>query len=37
MACRSTGWALISSASVQESQDMAMIAHSATLDSWNGL
>jgi pyruvate-ferredoxin/flavodoxin oxidoreductase len=33
MACRSTGWALISSASVQESQDIAMIAHSATLEA----
>lgn len=33
MACRSTGWALISSASVQESQDMALIAHSATLEA----
>jgi len=33
MACRSTGWAMISSASVQESQDMAMIAHSATLEA----
>jgi pyruvate-ferredoxin/flavodoxin oxidoreductase len=33
MACRSTGWAMLSSASVQESQDMAMIAHSATLEA----
>jgi pyruvate-ferredoxin/flavodoxin oxidoreductase len=31
MACRSTGWAMLSSASVQESQDMALIAHAATL------
>ncbi len=33
MACRSTGWAMLSSASVQESQDMAMVAHSATLEA----
>ena len=33
MACRSTGWGLISSASVQEAQDMALIAHSATLEA----
>ena len=33
MACRSTGWAMLSSASVQESQDMALIAHSATLEA----
>ena len=33
MACRSTGWALLSSASVQEAQDMALIAHSATLEA----
>lgn len=31
MAVRSTGFALLNSASVQEAQDMAMIAHSATL------
>jgi pyruvate-ferredoxin/flavodoxin oxidoreductase len=31
MACRSTGWAMLSSASVQEAQDMALIAHAATL------
>ena len=31
MACRTTGWAMLSSASVQEAQDMAMIAHAATL------
>ena len=29
MACRTTGWAMLSSDSVQESQDMALIAHSA--------
>lgn len=33
MACRSTGWALLSSGSVQEAQDMALIAHSATLEA----
>ena len=33
MACRSTGWAMLSSDSVQESQDMAIIAHSATLEA----
>jgi pyruvate-ferredoxin/flavodoxin oxidoreductase len=31
MSCRQTGWAMLSSASVQEAQDMALIAHSATL------
>jgi pyruvate-ferredoxin/flavodoxin oxidoreductase len=31
MCCRTTGWAMLSSASVQEAQDMAMIAHAATL------
>ncbi|MDO4551378.1 MAG: pyruvate:ferredoxin (flavodoxin) oxidoreductase [Planctomycetia bacterium] len=31
MACRSTGWAMLASGSVQEAQDMAMIAHAATL------
>ena len=33
LACRSTGWAMLLSASVQESQDMALIAHSATLEA----
>ena len=33
MACRSTGWAMLSSASVQEAQDMALIAQAATLES----
>ena len=33
MACRTTGWAMLSSASVQESQDMALIAHGATLEA----
>ncbi len=31
MACRQTGFALLSSASVQEAQDLACIAHAATL------
>ncbi|MDO4569008.1 MAG: pyruvate:ferredoxin (flavodoxin) oxidoreductase [Planctomycetia bacterium] len=31
MACRSTGWAMLVSGSVQEAQDMAMIAHAATM------
>ena len=31
MSARSTGWAMLASASVQESQDMALIAHAATL------
>ena len=33
MACRQTGFALLSSASVQESHDLACIAHAATLDA----
>jgi pyruvate-ferredoxin/flavodoxin oxidoreductase len=33
MAVRSTGFALLSSASVQEAQDLALIAHAATLRS----
>ncbi len=33
MACRSTGWAMLSSASVQEAQDMALISHAATLEA----
>ncbi|MFZ5829155.1 MAG: pyruvate:ferredoxin (flavodoxin) oxidoreductase, partial [Planctomycetota bacterium] len=33
MACRSTGWAMLSAASVQEAQDMALIAHAATLEA----
>jgi pyruvate-ferredoxin/flavodoxin oxidoreductase len=33
MAARSTGFALLASSSVQEAQDMAMIAHMATLKS----
>ncbi|MDO4584527.1 MAG: pyruvate:ferredoxin (flavodoxin) oxidoreductase [Planctomycetia bacterium] len=31
MACRSTGWAMLASGSVQEAQDMAMIAHASTM------
>jgi len=31
MACRSTGWAMLASGSIQEAQDMALIAHAATL------
>jgi len=31
MAARTTGWAMLAAASVQEAQDMAMIAHMATL------
>src|SRR5512132_3680091 len=33
MACRQTGFALLASGSVQEAQDMAAIAHAATLES----
>ncbi len=33
MAARSTGFALLSSSSVQESQDLALIAHTATLEA----
>jgi pyruvate-ferredoxin/flavodoxin oxidoreductase len=33
MAVRQTGWALLASASVQEAQDLAAIAHAATLES----
>ncbi len=33
MAVRQTGWALLASASVQEAQDMALIAHAATLEA----
>ncbi|MDR3337231.1 MAG: pyruvate:ferredoxin (flavodoxin) oxidoreductase, partial [Treponema sp.] len=33
MACRQTGWAMLSSNSVQEVMDLAVIAHSATLRS----
>jgi len=33
MAARTTGWAMLASASVQEAQDMAMIAQMATLRS----
>ncbi|MEI6984926.1 MAG: pyruvate:ferredoxin (flavodoxin) oxidoreductase [Rhodospirillaceae bacterium] len=33
MACRQTGMALLASSTVQEAQDMALIAHAATLQS----
>ncbi len=33
MAARSTGWVMLCSASVQEAQDFAVIAHAATLES----
>jgi len=33
MACRTTGWALLASGSVQEAQDIALIAHAATLEA----
>ncbi len=33
MSCRSTGFALLSSNSVQEAMDMAMIAHASTLET----
>jgi pyruvate-ferredoxin/flavodoxin oxidoreductase len=33
MACRQTGFALLASGSVQEAQDLACIAHAATLES----
>lgn len=33
MFCRSTGWAMLCSNSVQEAMDLALIAHSATLET----
>ena len=33
MAARATGWAMLCSTSVQEAQDLALIAHAATLES----
>jgi pyruvate-ferredoxin/flavodoxin oxidoreductase len=33
MACRSTGWAMLSSNSVQEAMDLALISQAATLES----
>ena len=33
MACRQTGFALLASASVQEAQDLALVAHAATLET----
>ena len=33
MAARTTGWAMLASSSVQEAQDLALVAHAATLES----
>ena len=33
MAARSTGWAMLCAASVQEAQDLALVAHAATLEA----
>ncbi len=33
MGCRMTGWAMLAAASVQEAQDFALVAHTATLRS----
>src|SRR3954469_20609223 len=33
MAVRSTGWAMLSSSSVQEAQDLAVVAHAAAIES----
>jgi pyruvate-ferredoxin/flavodoxin oxidoreductase len=33
MTCRPAGWALLASSSVQEAQDLALVAHAATLES----
>ena len=33
MACRSTGWAMLASNSVQEAHDLALVAQAATLES----
>src|ERR1700758_5155344 len=33
MACRATGWAMLSSNSVQEAMDLALIAHASSLES----
>src|SRR6201982_452216 len=33
MACRSTGWAMLCSNSVQETMDLSLIAHAAALES----
>lgn len=33
MACRTTGWVMLASGSVQEAQDMALISHAATLEA----
>lgn len=33
MACRSTGWAMLCSSSVQEAADLSVVAHAATLET----
>ncbi len=33
MACRSTGWAMLAAVSIQEAQDMALVAYASTLAS----
>ncbi|MHB8899800.1 MAG: pyruvate:ferredoxin (flavodoxin) oxidoreductase [Thermoguttaceae bacterium] len=33
MACRSTGWAFLAAASIQEAQDLALVAYASTLES----
>lgn len=33
MACRSTGWSMLCSSSVQEAADLALVAHAATLET----
>ena len=33
MAARTTGWAMLASSSVQEAQDLALVAHAATLEA----
>ncbi|MBI4613315.1 MAG: pyruvate:ferredoxin (flavodoxin) oxidoreductase, partial [Planctomycetes bacterium] len=33
MTARSTGWAMLASSSVQEAQDLALVAHAATLEA----
>jgi len=33
MTCRTTGWGMLASGSVQEAQDLALISHAATLES----
>jgi len=33
MAARTTGWAMLSSSDVQAAQDLALVAHAATLEA----